>query len=141
MNDPATTRFQNDQVRAKQQQSLMPQAASAFRTKIAGNKSKVTPEPDIALPPRNRPTGNVPGFKPMYEPEPDPVGEIVKPPPNPVDMLVKEIQVDRLINSPEMANANTLQKLRENFRGRKSTSQERGAEVLGILSNYVTRRK
>ncbi len=139
MNPSAVTRFNNDQSRAKQQMvGNTPGAASAFRRKIAGGKKS---QPARELPDKvTQPTGQLPGFTPMYEPEVDPINAVAQPAPNPVDMLVKEIHVDKLVNSPEMRNANTLQKLRDHFHGKQSSPSERGAQILGILSNYSSKR-
>ncbi len=137
MNQSADTRFQNDQLRAKQQQQVVPGGELAFNPAHSKGKPAGPPVSQATNPAPNKTV--MPGFRPLYEaPEAPQAPQQTS---NPiVDSLTREIHLEKLISSPEMEKANTLVRLRHHLRGRKADPKETAAEVLGVLTNYLPRK-
>lgn len=131
----AETRFQNDQIRAKQSQMVLPAAQSALKPEHHDHKQGMG---HIQQQPQQRMPMMPPGFKPMYDsPKPPAPSQPEPRQPSILDNLAREVHLEKLISSPEMERANTLVRLRQHLRGRKANPQETAAEVLGVLSNYL----
>lgn len=131
--DSAQTRFENDRIRNQQSQLVLPAAQQALHTVHKPIKPTMPP---VGQPPSNPTHPVVPGFTPVYQAPQAPAQPVQNS--NPLlDTLTRSVHLDKLINSKEMADANTLVRLRHHLQGRKPTEQKTAAEVLGVLSSYL----
>ena len=135
MNDGATTRFNNDLKRGAQMQLAgagQQAAKSSIRPTHSGGNPNGAP---VGGPPKsnNHPLQGQ-TFTPLGAPQaPQTPMENSE---DPVARLVQEIHFDKLLNSPEVAEANELENFRDYFHGRVA-GPERGSRVIQRLSSYL----